>query len=470
MKCVKKAAAVILSLIILGSSLAVSSADTPNELKFIQSITLDGLRNANGDTAPVEAGWGGMKITVGKKDLYVTEVGRMNADGSAKKHNMLIVDASDNSLVKDGISINTPNDAKAKEFVYAKISGVVLKAGKSYYIVADFQGAKDAWYDKSTAVTTKDAAMDGYVMLNLSTNAWAFTKAANIGYGPVTFKYTLEKPSAGSKESTSTSKGSDMSSKGSSQSGENKGGVTESRSIDEILKTEEIHAYVNQYFLNGKRNITIGDAGNYAGWVGMKITVGPEAMIVTALGRIYGEASDAKHNMIIINADTNEVVIDNVKITGETKGKISYVNLPKPVVLQAGMSYYIATDVMSWTDEWYDSTTITTNSAAQLKGAVLMGLNGWEFFDVPVSWGPVDFKYVKTKSERSTESKIESSLVSSGETTSEPVSQDASDSAKTSGSGMLIMILVIGTAALIIAGAAAYYVFIRRKRNTGNKQ
>ena len=458
----------VFAILCVCSSLPVL-AGTASEYKFIQSVVLEGARNVKGDASPLEAGWGGMKITVGKKDLYVTEVGRMNADGSAKKHNMLIVDASDNSLVKEGISVSTPNDAKTKEFIYVKVSNVVLKAGKSYYLVSDFQGPNDAWYDKSVAVTTKDATLDGHVLLNLSTNAWTFTKSENIGYGPVDFKYTLEKSSTDSKGSATSGKESGAISKESSSSDKSQTSVTESRSIAEILQSEKIHTYTKQFFPNGKRNVTIGDAGNYAGWVGMKITVGAEAIIVTALGRLQGASSDSKHKMIIVDADSNAIIIDNIQIIGEKVEKYSYTDLPKPVVLQPGKSYFIVTDVMSWTDEWYDSTTITTNSAAELKGAVLMGLNGWELFDVPVSWGPVDFKYVMTSAERKAEqSDVKSDQVSSTEAISDLNGQNSSldNNDGKQGSMPIIFIVAIVVVTLAAAGFAVYYyIAIKKKKN-----
>ena len=164
------------------------------EKAFAKKVTLNGPRNTNGDKNPVAAGWGGMKITVGKKDIMVTALGRIHTSESAANHNFMVVNAEDNSLLVSGITSTATEKDKDGSFVYAKLKdAVTLKAGKSYYIVVDFQSANDKWYD--AAIVEHDAtiaSLDGIVVLDIEKNSWNFFTAENTGWGPLDFKYLTE--------------------------------------------------------------------------------------------------------------------------------------------------------------------------------------------------------------------------------------------------------------------------------------
>lgn len=232
-----------------------------------------------------------------------------------------------------------------------------------------------------------------------------------------------------------------------------------------------VSTFIQTMILNGARNVTDGDPLNYAGWVGMKVTIGDQPLTVTALGRIC--TGDVEiHNMIIIDGETEAVVIDNIKAIGGEIGKMTYTDLPEPVVLEAGKTYVFATDVMTWQDKWYDATTVTTSKAATLNQVVVMGLNGWEYYDAPsVVWGPVDFKYEALPGESTTTS-----------TTPHPTTQPSSSIHTTAGSSpdsseptqastdtpALEWILPTGIAAVAVAAAVVVtIVLIRRKKGDG---
>ena len=229
-----------------------------------------------------------------------------------------------------------------------------------------------------------------------------------------------------------------------------------------------VSTFIQTMILNGARNIADGDPLNYAGWVGMKVTIGDQPLTVTALGRIC--TGDVEiHNMIIIDGETDEVVIDNIKAIGGEVGKMTYTDLPEPVVLEAGKTYVFATDVMTWQDKWYDATTVTTSKAATLNQVVVIGLNGWEYYDAPsVVWGPVDFKYEALPGESTTTP-----------ATAHPTTQPSSSAHPTTGSSPnsseptqvstdtpgLEWILPTGIAVVAVAAAVVVIiVLIRRKK------
>ena len=456
MKSIRKYTAIFLGIACIVMILPVSViAENVAAKTFITSLTLDGSRNDQADTKKVKEGWGGIQITVGSEDMIVTSVGRMQFDGSAATHNFLIINAEDSSLVASNISVTNKN-TKSGEYLYATLQKpVTLSSGKSYYIASDFIGDTDKFYDHSTAQTLKDASLDGTVMLDVASGAWNSSKNANICLGPVNFTYYL----AGEYASLPTVK-TDNSSK---ETTTTKGAIpelSEKRSIKEILGKEEITPFVKSCFLNGNRNITTGDAGNYAGWVGIKVTVGDRPIIVTAMGRITGPGSDATHNMIIVEIKTNTVVIDSVKVIRGKVGEIAYADLPKPIVLQANTSYYMATDVMSWSDQWYDATTVTTSSVAKIDGCVLMGLKDWETFQIPgVSWGPVSFKYVAMDEPTTVAKTTAATDIQQTEST------DAVDSETSQAGGPshnYIPFIILGI--VVIAGATGAVIYILRKK------
>lgn len=332
------------------------------EESYVTSCTPEGARNISESVLPNFAGWGGMQITVGDTPLTVTSFGRYQATGSDPVHSMLIVSAATGAVLAEAHDLQ----GEPGGFIYADLpSPLTLTPGASYYVVTDVRTLTDVWYDSTVSAHTEAATLDG--IATLGTAGWEFYPAENIGWGPVDFRYETvtsdDKPEPPPEEPVKTA------------------------------------TFLTDFTLEGERNVTEGDPLNYAGWVGIQITVGDMPLKVTALGRIHTAGSRAEHNLIIIDAETDAVICDGVKASGGEEGKITYVDLDAPVTLEAGKSYYIATDILDWADVWYDGVQLRHTTDASLDGTVLMGLNGWESFTQAkdLGWGPVDFRYEVTE-------------------------------------------------------------------------
>ena len=167
------------------------------EKTLTTAVELKGEANVEGGTNFKNAGWAGMKLTVGDKDIVVTEVGRYCTSRSNATHNLMILNA-DYSVLRNGMTI-TRQEETEDGFVYAKLEGeqrVTLQKNSIYYIVADFWGDRDMFYDASVQTTTDDAAIDGIVILEYrsATNNWEWCDyaARNISWGPMDIKYEVE--------------------------------------------------------------------------------------------------------------------------------------------------------------------------------------------------------------------------------------------------------------------------------------
>ena len=189
MKATRKLFAVLMALVMVVALCAVTaSAAEPTEKTLITSLTPTDPGNVTGSAVTMPEGWAGMKITVGDKDITVTQLGRWYTEGSGLTHNFLIA-AMDGALVLDyGKCVLTVTAGTAEGFVYAPITGggVTLTANTSYYIVSDYWGGADKFYTNGVATTTEDATIDGIVI-----GTYTFHEAAGISWGPLDIKYTV---------------------------------------------------------------------------------------------------------------------------------------------------------------------------------------------------------------------------------------------------------------------------------------
>jgi hypothetical protein len=149
-------------------------------------------------------------------------------------------------------------------------------------------------------------------------------------------------------------------------------------------------------FVTGK---TLGTLrSNATGWFGMQITVGPQAITVYSLGRIFTTGNNQSHTVEIVRASDNVVVATvAIAMTGGTNGQFKYTNLATPVRLAANTSYYIASSETKNKDKWFDSnTSITSTSLATVNGRVTStDATNWSTAGaVPNQvYIPLDFKY-----------------------------------------------------------------------------
>ena len=135
----------------------------------------------------------------------------------------------------------------------------------------------------------------------------------------------------------------------------------------------------------------------------MQITVGPNPITVTALGRLVLSGNTQAHQITLVDAaNSNLLGSVTVNTAGVTAGQFVYATLSSPVTLSANQVYYILSMENSGGDFWYENNVVvTTTSAAHLDYSVFESTPGG-----PVMAGegpgnhlanqpyvPVDFQY-----------------------------------------------------------------------------
>src|SRR5262249_18484274 len=136
------------------------------------------------------------------------------------------------------------------------------------------------------------------------------------------------------------------------------------------VPTATATAFVTSKSLGTVRN-------DFAGWVGMKITVGTTPLTVTDLGRIRVNGNSGTHLVKLVQAsDGMDVPNGSVSVatTTGTAGQFQYGTLASAVTLAANTSYYLVSQESSGGDQWYDfNTVLTTTAAGSCNGAVYAG-------------------------------------------------------------------------------------------------
>lgn len=151
------------------------------------------------------------------------------------------------------------------------------------------------------------------------------------------------------------------------------------------------------------RSFTPGSpvTGGYVGWVGAKITVGPQPIVVTSLGRIANASNSRQHTLKIVNVATGDMVPGasaEISMAGQTAGKFVYGTFPGPVTLAAGASYYLLSseslgnNVGDFFND-YNSKVVTVD-VAQVEHAIYREGNEWRALGSKNEmFGPIDFRY-----------------------------------------------------------------------------
>ena len=341
------AAAILFTLVPFAPANAVTEEKT-----FTTSVSLGGEGNVAGSSVSMPNGWAGMKITVGAADIKVTALGRWYTPESNGTHNFLIAN-TDGSLVCDyGNAVAVAAEGATEGFVYGALTTpVTLLAGTSYYIVSDYWGETDKFYSSAVSTHTDVATIDGIVV-----GTYNFYEAADIGWGPLDFKYEVEKP----------------------------------------LVTPQDGRFVTALTNNAPGNVEGSATSMPAGWAGMQITVGAKDIKITSLGRWYTPESALVHNFLIANTDGSLVCDYGNAVASASAGTeegFVYGALATPVVLKANTSYYIVSDYASATDKFYAGSVAETQDVATLDGIVILG-DAWNFYAAPgTGWGPLDFEY-----------------------------------------------------------------------------
>lgn len=137
---------------------------------------------------------------------------------------------------------------------------------------------------------------------------------------------------------------------------------------------------------------------DYKGWIGMKVTTGVSQIAVTALGRFVAPGNRETHTVKIVSAEGGKDIASvSVSLAGAAAGRFKYADLPAPVTLAPGASYYIVTSETFDSDQWYHSDTqILTTDAATCDSAVYWSNINEEWTTEATknhTFGPVGFLY-----------------------------------------------------------------------------
>ena len=132
----------------------------------------------------------GMKITVGDKDIYVSELGRIFVEGNTQEHVVKIVDA-ETKLDVVGASAAIKGGT-AGQFTYVALATPVkLKANHSYYLVSREFINGDKLYEGNTLLTPAAGVSIPGSVYYLPTG-YTEISAEGATFGPVSFKFGFE--------------------------------------------------------------------------------------------------------------------------------------------------------------------------------------------------------------------------------------------------------------------------------------
>lgn len=304
------------------------TAGTP----YITGSTPSMLRNNFG-------GFLGMKITVGSSPITVTDLGRYFVTGNTGTHTVKIVNGATGADVPNAsVSISMPGGING-QFTYVSLaSPVTLSANSVYHIVSNEVNGGDQWYDSSPVTTTSAATCNGGIYWN----GFEWHAGNSSPYLTANFKYTIGPGTP---------------------------------------------------YITGSTPSTL--RSDFGGFLGMQITVGSSPITVTDLGRYFVTGNTGTHTVKIVNGSTGADVPNasvSVSMPGGVNGQFKYVSLASPVTLSANSVYYIVSNEVNGGDQWYNSSPVTTTSAAVCNGGIYW--NGFQWF--PGAGNPyltTNFKY-----------------------------------------------------------------------------
>jgi hypothetical protein len=136
---------------------------------------------------------------------------------------------------------------------------------------------------------------------------------------------------------------------------------------------------------------------DFSGFVGMKFTVGTNALSVNSLGRLFITGNSGTHTVKLVQANTGADVPGgsvSVSMTGGVAGQFKYVSLGSPVTLQANTAYYLVSQEASGGDQWYDSGTVSSTTAAAVNNSIFYFNGNWNSYNTAnTSYVPANFQY-----------------------------------------------------------------------------
>lgn len=166
---------------------AYAVSDTENEL-ISDIMYADGYLNALRDH--------GIKIgttfTVGDKDIYVSELGRLYFGGGTNAHTMYLVDAATGKTIP-GSALSVPAGGTAGEYTWGKlVNPIKLQAGKKYHVICEeIADDGDKWLEGgSLAAGNVGITLEGSAYWDAGKNA--YTEAPGTFFAATSLKYGFE--------------------------------------------------------------------------------------------------------------------------------------------------------------------------------------------------------------------------------------------------------------------------------------
>lgn len=375
------------------------------------------------------SGFVGMKLTVGTQSLMVSALGRICAAANAQTHTVKFVNASTGTDLSGASALVSMAGCSAGQFVYTSISPVTLAPGASYYLVSQETQGGDAWYDQGAVSTTTDATVNDSIYF---WNGGWYSGTANASYVPPNFEYTT---GAATPQYLLTTSVSPAGSGSIAASPSSPGGSYASGTIVQLTATPAANCTFSNWSgsltgsanpasvtMSAAQNVTVNFQcsapspppssstvfvtgydlsgqplrNNFTGFAGMNLTVGTQALTVSAVGRICVANNASTHTVKFVNAATGSDVTGasaSVNMAGCTPGQFVYTAIA-PVTLSAGTSYYLVSQETAGGDTWYDLGGVSTTSDAAVNTAVYAYNGSWITISTAnVSYVPPDFQY-----------------------------------------------------------------------------
>ena len=136
---------------------------------------------------------------------------------------------------------------------------------------------------------------------------------------------------------------------------------------------------------------------DFTGWVGMKITVGPQAIAISSIGRLVVTNNSRSHTLKIVDAVTsNDLAVTNINTSGAPAGVILYGALSAPLILSPNSAYYVMSreTAGSSEDQWYELNSIVQTTAAAVVNGPAYGIPFTLVGGMPDhTYAILDFKY-----------------------------------------------------------------------------
>jgi len=136
---------------------------------------------------------------------------------------------------------------------------------------------------------------------------------------------------------------------------------------------------------------------NYGNFVGMKFTVGANALTVNSLGRICLAGNAGTHTIKLVTASNGADIAGgslSLSMAGCTPGQFKYGTLPAPITLSGNTAYYVANLETAGGDQWYDSGAVSSTSAAAVNSSIYFNGTSWiPMSGANTSYVPPNFLY-----------------------------------------------------------------------------